>query len=184
MSEPENIDSTGPRRGFLYHLAAGLAAAVAVLGPLGVGIAAFLDPVVRSKKKKGDFIRVASLDAVPPDGKPYRFAVITDRNDAWTHHPPEPIGTVYLRRDSDSAPPVAISSICPHLGCGVHWDTSADNFLCPCHNSEFKIDGAIADPASSPSPRGLDHLAVELRGNDIWVNYLTFKVGVADQIEV
>ncbi len=184
MSDAEMTNASTPRRGFLYRLAAGLAAAVALLGPIGVGIATFLDPIVRSKKKVGDFLRVASLDAVPPDGKPYRFAVIAGRDDAWSHYPPEPIGTVYLRRDSEGTLPIAISSICPHLGCGVHWDTSADNYLCPCHNSEFKIDGAIADPASSPSPRGLDHLAVEVRGSDIWVDYRTFKVGVANQIEV
>lgn len=38
---------------------------------------------------------------------------------------------------------VALSSVCPHLGCQVHWEPHNDRFFCPCHNGVF-------DPAGRP----------------------------------
>ncbi|HEX9732357.1 MAG TPA: Rieske (2Fe-2S) protein [Thermoanaerobaculia bacterium] len=36
---------------------------------------------------------------------------------------------------------VALSSVCPHLGCQVHWEGHNDRFFCPCHNGVFDPDG-------------------------------------------
>jgi Rieske Fe-S protein len=42
---------------------------------------------------------------------------------------------------------VALSSICPHLGCRVHWESHNERFFCPCHNGAFDSSGkAIAGP--------------------------------------
>lgn len=35
----------------------------------------------------------------------------------------------------------AFSSVCPHLGCKVHWLAEEKRFLCPCHNGAFDADG-------------------------------------------
>jgi Rieske Fe-S protein len=65
-------------------------------------------------------------------------------------------------------------------------DFSADSgeFLCPCHKSSFKADGTIANPAS-PSPRGVDALAVEVRADGaVWVTFQNFQAGRADKVPV
>lgn len=36
---------------------------------------------------------------------------------------------------------IALSSICPHLGCQVHWESQNDRFFCPCHNGAFNAEG-------------------------------------------
>ena len=36
---------------------------------------------------------------------------------------------------------IALSSICPHLGCQVHWEPQNDRFFCPCHNGAFDAEG-------------------------------------------
>ncbi len=42
---------------------------------------------------------------------------------------------------------IALSSICPHLGCQVHWEGQNQRFFCPCHNGAFDPEGnAIAGP--------------------------------------
>jgi Rieske Fe-S protein len=42
---------------------------------------------------------------------------------------------------------VALSNVCPHLGCKVHWEDRNKRFFCPCHNGAFSPDGtAIAGP--------------------------------------
>ena len=42
---------------------------------------------------------------------------------------------------------LALSSVCPHLGCRVHWEVQNDRFFCPCHNGAFDRDGK---PVSGP----------------------------------
>ena len=42
---------------------------------------------------------------------------------------------------------LALSSVCPHLGCRVHWEAQNDRFFCPCHNGAFDRSGnPIAGP--------------------------------------
>lgn len=42
---------------------------------------------------------------------------------------------------------IALSSVCPHLGCQVHWESQNNRFFCPCHNGAFNPAGkAIAGP--------------------------------------
>ena len=36
---------------------------------------------------------------------------------------------------------IALSSVCPHLGCQVHWQTAQSQFFCPCHNGSFDANG-------------------------------------------
>ena len=42
---------------------------------------------------------------------------------------------------------IALSSVCPHLGCQVHWEPQNSQFFCPCHNGAFDpIGKAISGP--------------------------------------
>jgi nitrite reductase/ring-hydroxylating ferredoxin subunit len=36
---------------------------------------------------------------------------------------------------------LALSSVCPHLGCRVHWESQNNRFFCPCHNGSFDAAG-------------------------------------------
>jgi Rieske Fe-S protein len=66
----------------------------------------------------------------------------------------------------------------------VDYDLSRKGYHCPCHNSSFGVDGKIADP-KSPSPRGLDELEVEIRGeSEIWVKFQNFRAGGREKIPV
>lgn len=42
---------------------------------------------------------------------------------------------------------IALSSVCPHLGCQVHWESQNSRFFCPCHNGAFDPEGR---PTSGP----------------------------------
>jgi Rieske Fe-S protein len=42
---------------------------------------------------------------------------------------------------------VALSDVCPHLGCKVRWEEDKRCFGCPCHGGVFDKDGhAVAGP--------------------------------------
>jgi hypothetical protein len=51
--------------------------------PFGAGVAMFMDPLRRKSNLKGGAVKVATLDALPPDGIPRKFPVVASRVDAW-----------------------------------------------------------------------------------------------------
>ncbi|HUS39834.1 MAG: Rieske 2Fe-2S domain-containing protein [Pirellulales bacterium] len=182
-SREGSSDKSGPsptsgRRGVLAFLVGAIVSVLAVIPGVGV----VLDPLLRKKKSRGKFVRITTLDAVPPDGLPHRFQVVTVRTDKWNKYPPEPVDAVYVIRTSEQDVPIVFSVICPHLGCVYDFKNATGEFQCPCHTSGFALDGSVK---YGPSPRGLDQLAVEIRnGGEIWVDYKKFKGGKSEQIEV
>lgn len=169
-----------PRRSFFKEAAAVVIGGIAVIVPAASGLLVFLDPLRAKSKSGGGAIRVTSLSALPNDNRPYKFPVIASRTDAWNKFPETPIGAVYLRRTGEKTVE-ALNVVCPHAGCFVDFVSSRACFLCPCHNSTFALDGKIQDP-KSPSPRALDTLPVEIRGEDIYVHFQNFRAGVAEKI--
>ncbi len=169
------------RRGFLGQAAAVFCGGVAVLVPAAVGVAAFLNPL-RQKGQGGGWMRLATLDALPTDGTPQRVPVITDRTDAWTHFPAEPVGAVFLRRVGNEVK--ALQVVCPHAGCSIGYQSAPQGgeFLCPCHAATFDLSGKRTQ-ATSPSPRDMDGLAVEIRNHtEVWVNFQSFRVGTTEKV--
>lgn len=59
----------------------------------------------------------------------------------------------FLTRDGGRLRAFAIT--CPHLGCSYAFDDGKKHFVCPCHGSEFALDGRVLHgPATAP----LSHL--------------------------
>ncbi len=173
-----------------------LTSVLAIIAPFAAAWGVAVDPLVRRKRSASagtstpsvEFIRVAPLDALPADGTPRLFVLTADENDAWTRVKNQRIGTAFLaRNDSGGAPHVtALSSICPHLGCAVNFNAAEKEFVCPCHEASFAMDGARV---SGPSKRGLDELAVELRpaandSTDVYVSYVRFRPGIEERTSI
>lgn len=129
-----NTDSEN-RRGFLARMST----AVMALGlTLGYGFFAtvtgwFLYPAKASSRTwqfltdLGSFAVGDSMTYVAPAGQ----RVVISR----------------LSNQGNSEDFIALSSVCPHLGCQVHWETNNDRFFCPCHNGAFDKSG---QPLSGP----------------------------------
>ena len=65
---------------------------------------------------------------------------------------PVEAGRFYLVRLQDGGM-LAVYRRCTHLGCAVPYDPSVGRFVCPCHGSEFTMEG---DVLNAPAPRPLD----------------------------
>jgi Rieske Fe-S protein len=179
---PDAPDAPEPsdRRDFLTKAAAIAIGTAAVAVPAGVGLVTVFDPL-RRRDSEGGPILVTTLNALPDDGKPRRFQIVADRRDAWNKFPKAPIGAVYLRRTGEKSVE-ALNVTCPHAGCAVEFREGDGSFLCPCHDSKFKLDGSIDDP-DSPSPRAMDSLVVEIRNDsEVWVTFQNFEPGKSQKI--
>ena len=79
---------------------------------------------------------------------------------------PDRINKLFIVRESDGGF-LALSLICPHLGCSVLWDESKKQFDCPCHSSAFDRYGVVLN---SPAPRPLDYFQVILEAGKVKVD--------------
>lgn len=169
------------RRGFLKWLAGALHAAVAVM--IAAPAVRFLTDPLRRKGKSDAFLRAAPLDSLSPD-RPTRVMLHADRMDAFVHHPPGPMGGVWLSAGKGDANPKCLQVICPHLGCGIEYAPDRSAFYCPCHDSEFDLDGKRR---FGPSPRDMDELPIRVTPPDeqglrwVEVQYAEFQTGVAEK---
>jgi menaquinol-cytochrome c reductase iron-sulfur subunit len=73
------------------------------------------------------------------------------------------------------------SPICPHLGCGFHWDGVEQKFKCPCHGSVYDLSGRVL---GGPAPRPLDVLPSRVEDGRLLVIYKEFKAGLREAIEI
>jgi menaquinol-cytochrome c reductase iron-sulfur subunit len=172
-------DNPPARRGFFATLIALLLAVGVYVPAAAAGVLALLNPL-RQKGQASRWLPLVTLEAIPDDGTPRKFAVVADHSDAWTHYPKEPIGSVFLRRHGLNQVQ-ALQVVCPHAGCFVVHDAQKNGFFCPCHSASFDLDGKRIG-AVCPSPRDMDSLEVELKGNTVWVNYQKFRNGIPQKI--
>ena len=180
---PAAANDAAPRRGFLGQISAVIIGGIVTIFP-AAGLFTFADPLrARSKADVGDepgkLVKVTTLSAVPDDGTPRQFPVIADRQDAWNLYPNEAIGAVYLRRVKGSNEVAAFNATCPHAGCFVAFNSSRGDFQCPCHDSAFNVEG---EREYGPSPRDLDSLETDVKGEEVWVRFVEFHTGKEDKI--
>jgi cytochrome b6-f complex iron-sulfur subunit len=77
-----------------------------------------------------------------------------------------PNGRFYLSRLADGGF-LALYQRCTHLGCNVPWDQTKNSFVCPCHNSQFTLEGDVLNP---PAPRPLDLFSVSFVEGQVMID--------------
>jgi menaquinol-cytochrome c reductase iron-sulfur subunit len=61
---------------------------------------------------------------------------------------------------------VAYSPMCTHLGCAYHFEAAKNEFICPCHTTNFAMDGRVLN---GPAPRPLDRYPVRVQGSRLLI---------------
>jgi len=181
------------RRTFLTALVGGAIGAasglVALCGTAGSGLITSLWPIWRkSTSTSGVLMPITSLANLPADSVPKRFPVIADRTNAWVRAKDQVVGGVFLRRTGESIDTIeAFQVVCPHAGCTIGFDPSADDgrgkFFCPCHCASFGLDGKRLDERS-PSPRDMDTLKVKVEDGVIFVLFENFELNTSEKVPV
>lgn len=86
---------------------------------------------------------------------------------------------VFVLRDGNSF--MAISMVCQHLGCAVHWSKEKNVFECPCHGSKYYRNGVNF---AGPAPRPLYHFDITLKDNGKLVVDTNIIVDIETKLEV
>lgn len=187
-TDPSNGDAD-ERRTFIAKITAIAVGSVAAIGPFVVGLRVFLDPIFRTVNGGSNFVRVATLDAIPDDGIPRAFPVVKVIESQFTTYPRQPVGRVFLRREKGQSTVTAFHATCTHAGCDVEFQVNATNapgkFNCPCHNSQFSANGSRINPESCPAPRDLDTLDVDqakLKDGEVWIDFKNYRAATHDKI--
>jgi menaquinol-cytochrome c reductase iron-sulfur subunit len=122
-------------------------------------------------------VEVAALDAFP-EGVPTRCSLRGRAADAWSSDGGARAAVYLLRRGGEVR---ALDTTCPHTGCAVEWSAGESRFRCPCHRSEFDVDGRRV---GGPAPRGLDAQEVEVVAGRVRVRYRRYRPGRPDRVPV
>ena len=176
------------RRSFLRFAIHSLGALFGVV--LGILAACYLiDSRNRPAPQRGFRpVRGVRLDDLRKD-VPEQGVIRDIRHDAWTLHPNDVIGRVWVvKTGADDASIRVLTTICPHLGCFVNANppSSGPGFTCPCHSGKFNIDGSLNLAAGrNPAPRGMDTLEWQRDPADrnlLLVKYQNFMQGEREPV--
>lgn len=181
--ERPGADADPGRRRFLKI------ATCAIGGGIGAAVAVpaaryLLDPVGKQVVTTSrEPIDVIGLDELAVGGPPVRVRVVARSvRDAWSSTTAVPLGGAWLQRPRGDDV-VALSTVCPHLGCAIGFDAKAGEFRCPCHDSAFRLDGS---KRTGPAERGLDPLPVEIdpKTGRVRLTWIRYRMGGGDRTPV
>ncbi len=64
---------------------------------------------------------------------------------------------------------LALSSVCPHLGCQVFWEAAKDRFFCPCHNGTFDASGVATGGPPADAKQSLTQYPTKILSEALYV---------------
>ncbi len=166
--QPQDIQ----RRQFLKGLTA------AILGFLSLCMAwpfiTYLFPV-SSEGKGAKFIKVPGFPSLPV-GKP--TIMHFEDMDVQAFIKQLNVYDVWVIKHSESTASV-FSPLCTHLNC--RYAFVKNEFVCPCHGSIFDENGKVI---GGPAPRPLDTLPHKIEGGELYVQWILFKAGIPQKVEI
>lgn len=119
-------------------------------------------------------LKAASTDAWIPLGKLENFEIgkptlvtfTRSKTNGW-EQTVNSYGVFVLRKSETDL--LSFSNVCTHLGCRVNWHDDTQNYICPCHDGHFDIDGKVI---SGPPPRPLDMYETQVADGVLSIHFL------------
>ncbi len=134
--------SAPSRREFLYYIWG--ASMVLLLGTGTAGLIWFALP----RFKEGEFGGIFKFDPA-------------DLPETATAPLQVPSGRFWISHTENGL--LALYGVCTHLGCLPKWEPGNFRFACPCHGSQYELNG---EWITGPAPRGLDRFPMTLTFGD------------------
>jgi menaquinol-cytochrome c reductase iron-sulfur subunit len=111
-------------------------------------IAYLVDPALKATKSDA-WVSLGKLDTFET-GKPTLVSFTRSKVNGWEKTVTS-FGVFVIKRSDTEF--LVLSNKCTHLGCSVNWKDDRQEFICPCHDAQFALDGSVV---GGPPPRPLD----------------------------
>jgi len=155
MNSPVQEQAEQPtRRRFYEAVIVGVQAVIGIA--LAIPTVAYLLAPPKPRRE-ADMIEAMDIGTLTPN-EPVEVSFRKSRVDGWKVINEKRTAWVVKMADNNV---VAYGPQCTHLGCAYHWEGQKKQFVCPCHNSFFSIDGKLV---SGPAPRPLDRYVTKING--------------------
>lgn len=172
MSTPAHVSeevtaSVTERRSFLRILLVAFGGAISAT--LAFPLVRFATFPLRAREDETSWSDVGKMDEFASLAEPVVRTVDVKRIDGWRSSMAQdgvyvvPAGSGKLK---------VLSSVCPHLGCGVRWIEKQDKFICPCHGGTFTRTGVYV---SGPPRRAMDELESKVENGVLKVRFQYFR---------
>jgi Rieske Fe-S protein len=117
-------------------------------------IAYLLSPALKTRAADA-WVALGPLENYPV-GEPTLFTFTRTKVNGWE----KTVNSygVYVYRPSESEV-TAFSNVCTHLSCRVNWKGDVQEYVCPCHDAHFDINGGVV---SGPPPRPMDQFETKV----------------------
>jgi menaquinol-cytochrome c reductase iron-sulfur subunit len=147
-----------------FHLAAVyiLGAIIALFMAIPTALYLLVPPRPR---KESRWIDAGDISQLAP-GTPVELNFQQSRLDGWRFVTEKKTAWVVKEPDNKI---VAFGPQCTHLGCAYHWQAPENKFACPCHGSDFAIDGKVL---AGPAARPLDRYVTRIQNNRLQIGDL------------
>ncbi|MEZ6096809.1 MAG: Rieske (2Fe-2S) protein [Pirellulaceae bacterium] len=93
---------------------------------------------------------------------------LTDKN-SYSYETSSGIKLVLARQPDSAIGFIALSSVCPHLGCQVFWEPANSRFFCPCHNGAFDSSGKATEGPPKAAKQSLKQYGLKVENDLVYV---------------
>jgi menaquinol-cytochrome c reductase iron-sulfur subunit len=155
------------RRSFYVVAIYGLGAVISAALGLPALLYLFVPPRVR---RQSEWVTAGDITQLAPE-IPVEMTFRQNRVDGWKVTSEKSTAWVVKFPNNQV---VAYAPQCTHLGCAYHWDQGKTEFVCPCHNSLFSMDGKVK---GGPAPRPLDRYQTKIEGKQLMIGPLAPSSG-------
>jgi menaquinol-cytochrome c reductase iron-sulfur subunit len=129
---------------------------------MGVPVIGYLLAPALREEEASDVINLGPLENYPI-GIPTPFSITQTKINGW-ERTAKGIGMYVVRKEDGSVR--VFSDICTHLGCLVTWHPETKDYISPCHDGHFDIDGFVT---KGPPPRPLDEFETKIKDDNLYV---------------
>ena len=169
---PEQLPVHSPERrsflGYLLAVAGGLVSAA-----LAVPLVRFATFPLRAPAEETSWSDVGKVDEFAALTEPVARTIDVKMIEGWRSSVAQ--NGIYVV-PAENGNLKVLSSVCPHLGCGVRWIGKQDKFICPCHGGTFTKTGVHV---SGPPLRAMDELESKVEDGMLKVRFQYFRQLVA-----
>lgn len=130
---------------------------------IGLPAIGYLISPATKVQEKDDWIPLGPLENYPI-GIPTLFSFTRTTVNGW-EKTANSYGA-YVTRYTETEHKV-FSNMCTHLSCRVTWKEEVQDYICPCHDGHFDINGKVT---SGPPPRPLNEYETKVEDNVLYIH--------------